>query len=125
MRIFGNKDIPQQLGWGRLDEEDVKRCRKISSYSELGKFIYPLLFFAIRGQQIPLKEIGHKKITEITFAEFVSSVKATIERMKTKMKRPRIHETNIRYNSAYTQTYQRNESSGNLYDTFEYAMSDW
>ena len=125
MRIFGNKDIPQQFGWGRLDEEDVKRCRKISSYSELGKFIYPLLFFAIRGQQIPLKEIGHKKITEITFAEFVSSVKATIERMKTKMKRPRIHETNIRYNSAYTQTYQRKESSGNLYDTFEYGMSDW
>ena len=42
MRIFGNQDIPQQLGWGRLYEEDVKRCRKISSSSELGKlyFIY-------------------------------------------------------------------------------------
>lgn len=126
MRIFGNQDIPKQFGWDRLYEEDVKRCRKISSYSELGNFIYPLLFFAVRGQRIPLKDIGHKKITEITFSEFESSVKATIERRKTKKKRPRIHETNNRYNSAYTPTYhQHKESSENLYDTFEYGMSDW
>lgn len=125
MRIFGNQEIPQQLGWGRLYEEDVKRCRKISSYSKLGNLIYTFLFFAVRGQQIPLKEIGHKKITEITLAEFESSVKATIERRKTKKKRPRIHETYNRYSSAFTPSYQRKESSGNLYDTFEYGMSDW
>ena len=125
MRIFGNQDIPKQFGWDRLYEEDVKRCRKISSYSELGNFIYPLLFFAVRGQRIPLKDIGHKKITEITFSEFESSVKATIERRKTKKKRPRIHETRNNSSSAYTPSYQREKSSGNLYDTFEYGMSDW
>ena len=124
MRIFGNQDIPQQFGWGRLYEEDVKRCRKISTYSELGNFIYPLMFFAVRGQRIPLKDVGHKKITEITLSEFESSVNATIERRKTKKKRPRIHEAK-NSSSAYTPSYQREKTSGNLYDTFEYGMSDW
>ena len=125
MRIFGNQDIPQQFGWGRLYEEDVKRCRKISTYSELGNFIYPLMFFAVRGQRIPLKDVGHKKITEITLSEFESSVNATIERRKAKKKRPRIHETKDNSSSTYTPSYQREKSSGNLYDTFEYGMSDW
>ena len=102
----------------------MKRCRKISTYSELGNFIYPLMFFAVRGQRIPLKDVGHKKITEITLSEFESSVNATIERRKTKKKRPRIHEAK-NSSSAYTPSYQREKTSGNLYDTFEYGMSDW
>lgn len=125
MRIFGNQDIPQQFGWNKLYEEDVKRCRKISSYSELGNLIYPFLFYAVRGQRIPMKGIGHKKITEISLSEFESSVKATIERRKTKKKRPRTHETKSKPSSTNTPSYQRKELSGNLYDTFEYGLSDW
>lgn len=131
MRIFGNQDIPRQFGWGRLFEDDVKRCRKISSYSELGNLIYPFLFFAVRGQRIPMKELGHKKITEISLSEFENSIKATIERRKTKKKRPRIHETKntSRSTSTYTPSYRHEKSSGKqsgtLYDTFEYGLSDW
>ena len=123
MRIFGNQDIPKLFGWGRLFEEDVKRCRKISSYSEYGTLIYPFLFFAIRGKKIPMKEVGHKKITEISLSEFESSVKATIERRKNK--KLRIHETINVHSSTYTSSDQPKRSSGNLYDTFEYGMSDW
>lgn len=124
MRIFGNRDIPQQFGWGRLYEEDVKRCRKISSYSELGKLIYQLMFYAVRGQRIPLKEIGRKKITEISLDEFSNSVKTATERKENK-KKTRIHETNNRRSPSYIPSYKRETTSGSLYDTFEYGMSDW
>ena len=125
MRIFGNMGISSQLGWGRLCEEDVKRCRKLSSTSDLGTLIYPSLFFAVRGQCIPMKEVGRKTINEITLSEFENSLNATIERRKNKKKRPRITEIKNKPKPTYTPSYLRDKSSGNLYDTFEYGMSDW
>ena len=67
----------------------MKRCRKTSGSSELGNLIYPFQFCAVRGQRIPMKGVAHKKITEIFLSEFDSSVKATMERKKTKV-HPRI-----------------------------------
>ena len=64
----------------------MKRCRKISGSSEWGNLIYPFQFCAVRGQRIPMKGVAHKKITEIFLSEFDSSVKATMERKKTKSK---------------------------------------
>ena len=57
--------------------------------------------------------------------EFESWVKATIERRINKKEGLRIHETRNAPSSTYTSSYQREKSSGNLYDTFEYGMSDW
>lgn len=125
VRIFGNHEISQRLGWGKLEENDVKRCLKISSRSELGKCIYPLLFFAVRGKQIPMKGVSHKKITDIYLFEFDRFVKSIIERKNINKKRPRIHVPKSNLNSLKTTSSPYEESSGNLYDTFEYGMSDW
>ena len=82
------------------------------------------MFYAVRGQRIPLKEIGRKKITEISLDEFSNSVKTATERKENK-KKTRIHETNNRRSPSYIPSYKRETTSGSLYDTFEYGMSDW
>ncbi len=91
MRIFGNHDLSQNFGWGKLGEDDVKRCLKLSSCSELGKLIYPFLFYAVRGKQIPMKGVSNKKITDIFLFEFKRSINDMMERKNIKKKRPRIH----------------------------------
>ena len=91
----------------------------------MAKFIYPYLYFAIRGLNIPIKGIGNKKAKQIKFSEFESAVNATLERRKTKKKRPRISESQRPSGFSNTPYYRRKESSGNLYEDFEYGLSDW
>ncbi len=127
MKLFGDPEIHLLLGWNKLQESEIKTIKSIANSSEMGKIIYSILFFAVRGFNIPIKGIGNKKAKEIRLSEFESAVNALIERRKTKKKRPRKNESQKTSNPSpsYTPYYQWKESSGNLYDTFEYGMSDW
>lgn len=103
IQLFGNPEIAQTLGRANLNEFDLKGCREIANKNDLGKYIYPLLFFVLRGQRIPLKGFS-KKANEITLQEFCDAISTAIERWKGKKKtkpittpekkrRPRIGET--------------------------------
>ena len=125
MQIFGDPEVQMLLGWDKLYESDIKRYRPIANKSEMANLIYPYLFFAVRGLNIPIKGIGNKKAKQIKFSEFESAVNASLERRKTKKKRSRISVSQSPSNFSNSPYYRHKESSGKLYEDFEYGLSDW
>lgn len=128
LQIFGEPNKAQLLGRSYMSEEDVKKWRDRANSTDLGKYVYPHLFFAVRGQNIPIKGIS-KKVKDINLKEFSEAISAALERWKgkkktmskstpEKKKRPRIGEYN---KSPYT-TY--GETFGSALGGFSYG-DDW
>lgn len=126
MQLFGDPKRQQLLGWDLLNISDIKKNKSLANKSELTKYVYQILFFAARGSNIPIKGIGNKKAKEIKFSEFESAVNAALERRKTKKRRPHINVSHIPSTpSLYTSNSHYDNTSDNLYDNFEYGLSDW
>ena len=125
MQIFGDFEIRYLLGWEELNESDIKKFKSIANKTELTKFVYQLLFYAARDTCIPIKGIGDKKAKEIKFPEFAYAINSILERLRSKRKKPRInvsHEPSNLSNATYK---HHDKSSDNLYENFEYGLSDW
>jgi hypothetical protein len=60
LQIFGDQSKAHLLDGANLSELDVKKWRDQAKCTELGRYVYPLLFFAVRGQNIPIKGINKK-----------------------------------------------------------------
>ncbi|MBR5436910.1 MAG: AAA family ATPase [Muribaculaceae bacterium] len=99
LQIFGIHEKTQFFGKTKFSESDVKIWRDYAYGTDLGKFIYPLIFFAVRGHKIPIKGIA-KKISEISYQEFSEAISDALRRWKykkpnntqEKKRRPRIGE---------------------------------
>ena len=135
LQIFGDREISQLLGWGILTDVDVKKCRDIALASDIGKNLYPKLFFAVRDQIIPIKGIS-KKAKEINLQEFCEAISVALEKSKgkkklklkttqQKKKRPRIGETNQSFYTYIPYSSRSKSSEGHANDDFEYGLSDW
>lgn len=134
LQLFGDQNKAHLLDGTHLSEFDVKKWRDQAKCTELGRYIYPLLFFAVRGQNIPIKGIN-KKTKDIDFHEFSEAVSAAFERRKTKkipkppknhkMRPPRISETKKSLYTYLPNPKHRSPSEGHANDDFEYGLSDW
>ena len=133
LQIFGDQSKAHLLDGANLSELDVKKWRDQAKCTELGRYVYPLLFFAVRGQNIPIKGIN-KKTKDIDLHEFSEAVSAAFERRinkriskppkAPKKRSPRISETKSLY--TYIPNSKRSSSSvGHANDDFEYGLSDW
>lgn len=133
LQIFGDQSKAHLLDGANLSELDVKKWRDQAKCTELGRYVYPLLFFAVRGQNIPIKGIN-KKTKDIDLHEFSEAVSAAFERRinkriskpqkAPKKKSPRISETKSLY-TYIPNSKRRSSSVGHADDDFEYGLSDW
>lgn len=133
LQIFGDQSKAHLLDGANLSELDVKKWRDQAKCTELGRYVYPLLFFAVRGQNIPIKGIN-KKTKDIDLHEFSEAVSAAFERRinkriskppkAPKKRSPRISETKSLY-TYIPNSKRRSSSVGHANDDFEYGLSDW
>lgn len=91
-------------------------------------------------KKFPIKGITNKAVEDVTFSIFKEALKVSItnseERKKKKknnkntVKSKKAHKNPINHNAPFKQTSstvntQDSQDSDNLYDKFEYGMSDW
>lgn len=135
VQIVGNPEMANQCGWYKVDEDDIRSLKDVSQKHELTKALYPQLFMALAHHSIRIKGIGNTLIKDLKYDEFVAAMEDHISRMLNKAKlkrnnnvvkekksnRPR-NKIVQQYSTSFT---YRQKDDGNMYDKFEYGLSDW
>lgn len=145
LQIFGDPNKTHFFGISNMSESDARKWRERANSTELGKYIFPQLFYAVRGQRIQIKGL-HKHITDINLKDFSEAISAVLERRNNKNKnktksKPEKKKRHLigeymslpytytpyppRPASSHPSSSHPSSSEGHAYDDFEYGLSDW
>ncbi len=138
IKIMGDPKIQLELGWNNIDENLIKSIKKLAAKFNYSKEIYSFLFPAIRDKKCPLKKIGNIEIEKLDFQSFKTAFEIYLD----KIAKPKIksnHSTNTsssfssskgwvtndeEWSNKRTVVHPQNEEN-ELYEKFEYGLSDW
>lgn len=130
VRIMGDPKVPQELGWKNVSEGSIKSIKKLITQNYYSKEIYPFLFIALRSGKCPFKKIGKTKIEDLTYETFE---KAFLDHLARKEQKE--NESVLRASKGWlpsslshlskTLSSSSKKDEDNIYDKYEYGLSDW
>lgn len=142
IKIIGDPNIRNQFGWRRIEDSDIKKMKEVAFKYSLSKDIYPILFDVIRKEECTIKNINGIKIEILDYPTFKIAFDDHLTRKKKKVKK-RSNTNASSFNSLNgwntdckehwpyktkspsSQRETKKEEDDNLYDKFEYGLSDW
>jgi len=126
VQIFGNQSIAKRLNWKIPEVSDIKTNKNLFFTYKQTKTLYPELFHAVRINMLPMKGIGKTMIKDLLFEDFKLAFNTHAKRKKSPIQTPPKQRQRASIGGYKPITYQpRKEDSDNLYDHFEYGLSDW
>ena len=130
VRIMGDPKVPQELGWKNVSEGSIKSIKKLITQNYYSKEIYPFLFIALRSGKCPFKKIGKTKIEDLTYEIFE---KAFLDHLARKEQKE--NESVLRASKGWlpsslshlskTLSSSSKKDEDDIYDKYEYGLSDW
>lgn len=142
IKIMGDPKIQLELGWNNIDESLIKSIKKLAAKYNYSKEIYSFLFPAIRDKKCPLKKIGNIEIEKLDFQSFKTAFEIYLDKIaKPKIKSHHSTTTSSGFSSSkgwvtndeewsskrtsYRSVVQPKKEKDELYEKFEYGLSDW
>jgi hypothetical protein len=142
IKIMGDPKIQLELGWNDIDESLIKSIKKLAAKYNYSKEIYSFLFPAIRDKKCPLKKIGNIEIEKLDFQSFKTAFEIYLDKIaKPKIKSHHSTTASSGFSSSkgwitnneewsskrtsYRSVVQPQKEKDELYEKFEYGLSDW
>ncbi len=143
VKISGDPTVCRQLGWKQIQETDIKANKKTALKYNYSSAIYPILFQIIRELKCPIKNISTIPVEGLDYPTFKIAFTDHMTRKKekaNKKKTPKYsseamfssskgwvtaHDSWSSRTSSPRSQYQTKKEEENLYDKFEYGLSDW
>jgi hypothetical protein len=121
IKIIGDPDVCVQFGWKAIEKTDIKALKNISNKYNLSKAVYPLLFVVLSEKRCCIKKIGDILVEHLDYQRF----RIAFSNLLDKQSKPKVK----KYLSsggylASSHKYQ-SKKDDNMYEKFEYGLSDW
>lgn len=124
IKIIGDPSVRVQFGWKLIDKTDIKAIKNIADKYSLSKAVYPLLFGVLSERKCRIRKIGENLVEQLNFQTF----KTAFANMLKRKSKPKNKKQNLNKSSesrSYLGMPHTKDEDENLYDKFEYGLSDW
>ena len=125
VKIIGDSDIANSCGWYKVEREDIKSLKDEVKKNELTDALYPMLVQILINHKIPMKGISDINVSELELKTFEEALKSHIIRIKEKATESKRRKAQAAETLRRMNAYSNKKSSEELYDKFEYGLSDW
>ncbi len=123
VQVLGDIEHRERFGWKTYEPISVKLFKDLVKQYDLFNKLYPLLFVVLREQKVPIKKIGHLRVSDLSQKAFERELTAYIQRLSSKSSKRSKPKSSQRTSSIPYRTISEKESKP--YIDFEYGLSDW
>lgn len=132
--VLTSRNFRSKFKWRDCTRRDIESRKHFFEKIPNSQTRYTWLINSYVLNRFPIKGITNKPVDEVTFSIFKEALKNSIahseKRKRNKGKTIQSHKNAINLNSSYRQSsnYSKTQdqpNNDNLYDKFEYGMSDW
>ena len=110
-----------QFGWKAIEKTDIKALKDISNKYNLSKAVYPLLFVVLSEKRCCIKKIGDILVEHLDYQRF----RIAFSNFLDKQSKPKVKKYLSSGGYLASSHIYQSKKDDNMYEKFEYGLSDW